>query len=106
MSPQPALFNEEAHPSLTDRQAFALDTVIRIRDGISATELGAHMHQRRGKHDAANRCDWCDREGLSVLQELRRKGLVVQRRKQAGLWFPSGGTPIPSASFGEFPEGY
>lgn len=106
MSQQSALFNETHEPALTERQQYALDTVTRIRDGISAAELGAHMHQRRGKHDAMNRCDWCDREGLSVLQELRRKGLVVQRRKHAGLWFPTGTVTKPSAAFGEFPEGF
>ncbi|MDQ5821308.1 MAG: hypothetical protein M3540_07710 [Actinomycetota bacterium] len=70
--------------TLTDRQAFVLEQVRRTEGGLTADEAGALLHERRGKHDAGVRCEWCAVEGRGALNELRRKGLVVRRR--SGHW--------------------
>lgn len=106
MTQQAPLFDASATPALTERQAHALDAVTTERDGISTIDIGATMHARRGKHAADVHCDWCEPEGRSVLVELRRKRLVIQRRKLGGLWFATAAHTPPDASFGEFPEGY
>lgn len=73
----------EAHETiLTERQQFALDLIEHADGGLASDELGAAMHERRGKHDRGVRCQWCQQEGQGVAGELRRKGLVVHRRSR------------------------
>lgn len=104
MSDQAALFRQlPGVPTLTDRQAFALAELERVPDGLPADEVGARLHERRGKHDAGVRCEWCPTDGRAVLVELRHKGLVVRRR--SGLWQLLRRATGP-ADFGEFPEGF
>jgi hypothetical protein len=69
---------------LTERQQHALEQIEAADGGLASDELGAVLHERRGKHDRGVRCDWCATEGRSVGVELRRKGLAVRRR--SGMW--------------------
>jgi hypothetical protein len=69
---------------LTERQQHALEAIEAADGGLASDELGAVMHERRGKHDRGSRCDWCQQEGQGVAGELRKKGLLVRRR--SGMW--------------------
>lgn len=75
---------------LTARQQHAL-TLIEQHGPIASTELGAHMHARRGKHAANLHCEWCADEGRTVARELRRKGLVRMRRNTGWYALSTGG---------------
>ena len=100
---QPSLFVLPAAPILTERQALALKLVTDF-GGLDAAELGAHLHARRGTHEAGGRCAYCGTEGRSVLSALRKKGLVVRRK--TGSWQPTGppGTStVPSESAADDP---
>ena len=77
---------------LTDRQQHAL-TLITEHGPIPSAELGAHMHARRGRHDATTSCTWCAEEGKTVARELRRKELVRYRRNTG--WYAVGTTGKP-----------
>lgn len=81
MTDQLTLTGETEGPaiSLTARQRYALETIEKLGP-IPSDELGAWMHERRGKHDAGVRCQWCGDDGKGIGKELRRKGLVKQRR--------------------------
>ncbi len=65
---------------LTDRQQLAFDYV-RERDGVSADEVGAFLHAHRDKrpHGVDQRCDWCARDGRSVLTSKALKPLITYR---------------------------
>jgi len=80
----PTLFDEPPRPKLTEKQAFGLEHVRQFEEGVTADELGALLHERRRVHAAGERCDWCASEGRSILEPLRRKGLLIRRR--TGLW--------------------
>lgn len=88
---------------LTERQQHALERIEAAEGGLASDELGACMHERRGKHDAGIRCDWCQKEGQAVAGELRKKGLVVRRR--SGFWesLRREAQPAPVADKGEIP---
>lgn len=85
---------DPAPVKLTDRQQHAL-TLIEQHGPIASSNLGAHMHARRGKHDPTVTCNWCPDEGKTVARELRRKGLVRHRRNTG--WYAVGtkGKPQP-----------
>jgi hypothetical protein len=78
------LLGETRVVELTERQQYALEQIEAADGGLASDELGACMHERRGKHDRGLRCEWCADEGKSVAGELRRKGMVV--RKRSGMW--------------------
>lgn len=63
---------------LTARQQHAFDYV-RERDGVTADEVGAAWHAANGKHDAGSRCDFCARDGNSVLRSKALHPLVRYR---------------------------
>jgi hypothetical protein len=75
----------EPTPTLTGRQLFALD-LIRELGPIPSDELGAHMHERRGKHSTDIRCSWCAQEGESVGKELRRKQTLGIKHRRGEGW--------------------
>lgn len=72
---------EDPTVKLTARQRFALDLIGELGP-IPSDELGAHMHERRGKHGLEARCTYCGQEGKGVGGELRKKKLVKQRREE------------------------
>lgn len=84
MTEQLTLLGDDRIVELTERQEFALRAIEKADGGLAADELGAALHERRGKHDRGLRCEWCQSEGQGVAGELRRKGLVVRRR--SGCW--------------------
>lgn len=77
-TPEPTL-------KLTDRQRFALE-LIRELGPVPSDELGAHMHERRGKHSTDIRCSWCTQEGESVGKELRRKRTLGVKHRRGEGW--------------------
>lgn len=72
-------------PRLGDRQAFALEEIRRTPGGIFEADLGALLHARAKKHGPGERCEFCQTDGLHMLQRLRAKKLVVRRRR-SGIW--------------------
>ena len=70
---------------LRPRQQLAFDYV-RERDGVTADEVGAFLHAHRDKrpHSVDARCDWCARDGRSVLTSVALKPLVTYRRAPGG----------------------
>jgi hypothetical protein len=79
------LIKVEIAPKLTARQELAWGFV-RERDGVSADEVGAylHAHRERRPHGVDERCEWCARDGRSVLQSKALKPLVTYRRTDQG----------------------
>ena len=65
---------------LTARQQQAFDYV-REHDGVNCDEVGAWLHAHRDKrpHSVDERCDWCARDGRSVLTSVALKPLVTYR---------------------------
>lgn len=78
---------EDPSVKVTERQRFALELIGELGP-IPSDELGAHMHERRGKHPADQRCEWCGTEGKGIGGELRKKGLVKHRREEG--WYVPG----------------
>lgn len=106
MTTQLTLTGEERVLELTERQQFALEQIETADGGLASDELGALMHQRRGKHSDDFRCTWCHDEGASVAKELRRKKLVVYRRRTyrwESLRGASAPAPNTSAQTDEIP---
>lgn len=70
---------------LTERQQLAFDYV-RERSGVSCDEVGAFLHAHRDKrpHGVDARCDWCARDGRSVLTSKAVAPLVTYRRAPGG----------------------
>lgn len=68
---------------LKPRQQLAWEYV-RERDGVTADEVGAwlHAHKDRRPHGVDERCEWCARDGRSVLQSKALKPLVTYRRDE------------------------
>jgi hypothetical protein len=86
MTGQPTLLDVPATPKpLKPRQQLAFDYV-RERDGVTADEVGAWLHAHKDKrpHSADVRCDWCARDGLSVLKSKAVAQLVTYRRTPEG----------------------
>lgn len=73
---------------LTARQQLAFDYV-REHDGVTADEVGAWLHAHRDKrpHGVDVRCDWCAKEGLSVLRSKAVAPLVTYRRGAQGRMY-------------------
>lgn len=116
MTEQATLFEvEPSLPKLRDRQQYALDEISAAgAEGIHTDELGALLCQRNGRHPAGDRCTWCSKNGLDVLNRLRELGLV---RYQAKLkaWTATGIPDLSSETrtakpgtvpYNQFPEGF
>jgi hypothetical protein len=71
---------------LTERQQLAWDTIRHRDGGATSDEIGALMHDLRGRHLAGNRCHWCAQEGRGVLTSAALRPLV--KRKKNGQWVP------------------
>lgn len=112
MTDQLTLVDVHVEPSLTPRQARALELVTATgQAGIHADELGAQLHADYRKHDAQARCRWCGASGMSFLKALRRKGLVRYRRGNAqrpGFWQAIGAREerVLPVAYNQFPEGF
>lgn len=77
-------------PKLTPRQQLAYQ-YLRDHDGVTADEVGAWLHTHRDKkpHSVDERCDYCARDGLSVLRSKALTPLVTYRRDACGhLYLP------------------
>lgn len=84
------LFPVDDAPQLTPRQQLAFD-YLQANDGVSADEVGAwlHAHRDRRPHPVGERCDWCAKDGLSVLRSKGLAPLVTFRRSRGGrLYLP------------------
>lgn len=70
---------------LTGRQQLAFDYV-RERGGVTADEVGAWLHAHRDKrpHSVDVRCDYCARDGRSVLTSKALGPLVTYKRAPGG----------------------
>lgn len=90
---------EEPAVRLTDRQEFARAAIERLGP-IAADELGALLHERRGRHGAEERCRWCCQEGKTAGRELRAKGLVTLRRGEG--WVLRGAQTAAGARDGAY----
>lgn len=76
------------------KQQRAFDLVRTTPGGITADELGAVFHADRGKHHPESRCEFCSKEGTSVLESVAVRPLVV-RRKASGRWEARDGSTPP-----------
>lgn len=85
MTAQPTLPGDGLR-ALTPRQQAAWDLVRQVPAGVTADKVGAYSHERRGKHPADQRCDWCETEGTSILRSKALGPLVIRRR--GGRWEP------------------
>lgn len=88
MSVQPDLWGHTPEPNtprLGDRQQLVLQLLEHHPDGLTADEVGAHIHHHRGKHTPDERCDYCAQEGNNVLRSKALKPLVT-RRRGSGRW--------------------
>jgi hypothetical protein len=84
---------------LTDRQQLAWDT-IRLREGgATSDEIGALMHDLRGRHLASSRCNYCAQEGRGVLTSRALRPLVT--RKRNGYWTPRAGEDVANTRAGD-----
>jgi hypothetical protein len=90
--------------ALTARQAEIYAFVCSIPGGITADELGALLHDARGKHAADARCEFCGRDGARALRErgiaqrvIRRTGSIYEAREPADRADP------PSAQIAALP---
>jgi hypothetical protein len=80
-------------PPLNARQQAIMDALQRAgQDGIDAIDAGAISHSfvnGRSRHNPTIYCDYCPREGLRILDQLRGLGLVKYRRRKGsspGAW--------------------
>lgn len=101
---------EDPAVKISDRQRFALDVITELGP-IPNDELGAHMHERRGKHPADQRCQWCAQEGKGIGGELRKKKLVKQRRAEGWVVVGAAASTRETGSgydpaTAAFPEGF
>lgn len=72
---------------LTPRQQLAYNLVRAAERGVDTDEVGALLHERKGKHPADARCRFCGDEGRAVLTSVALKPLVT-RRRATGRWHP------------------
>jgi hypothetical protein len=80
--------------ALTEKQQRGYDHAKSTPGGITADELGAIEHELRGRHSRDLRCDFCAREGKSVLESVALKPLLV-RRRESGRYEPRDGSGTP-----------
>lgn len=73
--------------TLTDRQKLVYDWVREVQGGMTADEVGALLHHRKGKHGPDGRCQWCTAEGESALRTQALASLLI-RRRPSGKWEP------------------
>lgn len=84
-SDQPTLFKPPKPipviGNLTDRQAQAWELIRSTPGGVTADEIGAHLHslQEKRPHPADERCMWCGTAGKEVATSAALKPLVVRR---------------------------
>jgi hypothetical protein len=88
----------EPPPRLGDRQQLVLAALRAHPDGLDGDEVGALVHEHRGKHPRDQRCDWCKREGGEVLRSLRRHGLA--RTPRRGRWVAADAEQTPETPAG------
>jgi hypothetical protein len=81
--------------ALTEKQARGFDLAKTTPGGITADELGAIEHERRGKHHRDQRCDYCTYEGKGVLESVALSPLLV-RRRESGRYTPRDGSGAPT----------
>lgn len=82
---------------LTEKQQRGYDLARSTPGGVTADELGALEHARRGKHHPESRCEFCTSEGMGVL-DSKAVGPLVVRRRASGRYEPrdgSGTTAVP-----------
>lgn len=84
---------------LTARQQLAYDMVRAADRGVDADEIGAALHQIRGKHHADARCRFCGDEGRAVLTSVALKPLVT-RKRATGRWHPRNPADAPTRHSG------
>lgn len=72
---------------LTIRQRFVFDHVCNTAGGLTADEVGALLHARRGKHSVDLRCRFCASDGSDVLRSKALKPLL-RRVRATGVWLP------------------
>lgn len=105
---QDTLFGAPPEPvRLGPRQHRALDLIDEAGwEGVTADEVGADVHAAKGQHGLDTRCDYCGRDGRSILRSLSRHGLVSRRR--SGGWTRAARPPRNAAAgpSNEFPEGF
>lgn len=80
--------------ALTEKQQRGYDLAKTTPGGITADELGAIEHERRGRHHRDQRCDYCTPEGKSVLESVALKPLLI-RRRESGRYSARDGTGTP-----------
>lgn len=69
---------------LTDRQRWIYGLIVAAgEEGITSDELGAHMHERWGKHSAGERCEFCSRDGSHALREAAISERLVKKGRSA-----------------------
>lgn len=70
---------------LTERQRQVLELVAAAgKDGVIANDVGAMLHELRGRHPSDYRCGYCRDDGKDALRVLQKRKLVVRRR--TGRW--------------------
>jgi hypothetical protein len=89
---QDTLFGEAPTPSRNDDglgvAQQAVLAALEEHGDLTDDEAGSILHERRGKHSAETRCEWCARDGRQVLVSLGKRGKVTHRR--TGEWTPPG----------------
>ena len=67
--------------NLTPRQTLAWDYIRSVPGGVTADELGAHLHSLSDTrpHPDDQRCPWCARTGKDVAGSTALKPLVIRR---------------------------
>lgn len=83
MTDQLALLEVPAAPKLTDQQSLVLRRLVEAgADGLEASEAGALAHsvmESRWRHSDQERCAYCGKRGLQILQRLKEIGLARYR---------------------------
>lgn len=96
---------------LTEYQQAVYQLVLQHPDGVAAVEAGAVYHSLKpNPHDRDHHCDYCKRDGKSILEALVKKGLA-RRRRGAGhlLYAPAGASTVHARDLpgpGDLPEGF
>jgi hypothetical protein len=95
-----SLFNIEPEPRpLTDRQARIFQIIVHAgADGITADELGAHLHAGQKRHGSGYRCAFCATDGRRALGEKAISERVTKRGRSTYL---ANGVSAPSAQLAD-----
>src|SRR4051812_45721323 len=80
---------------LSEKQQRGYDLARDTPGGITADELGALEHERKGKHHRDQRCTFCTDEGRGVL-ESKAVGPMLVRRRASGRYEPRDGSGTPA----------